>query len=213
MAKYEALKVRVEGYVSSTEGKAAIRKGHAFGKKVKAARIEAAPALAAERETGAEGVTVESLADAYGMSRGSVTNYTMLGILMLADDSVDSGKAYTFVTKNDGAPNLAEVRQAADERLTEGKGDVLAILTAIVDERIAADQTPGDPNLSDEGDEVEGDEVEDKTATYYAQATDALANILNKGNAASLTLDEAGTLAAQVAEITRLIRAAQPKAA
>ena len=210
MGKYEALSTRVAEWTESIEGKAVIRKGKAFGRKVKVERFAAAPGIAAERESG---TTKDVLADEYGMSTGSVGNYANMGLLVIADPGVDRQAAYTYVTKNEGAPNLAEIREACEAFITAPtSNNVLSMLVKIVDARIAADQTPGDGGESDdEGDIVEGDE--DKTATYYAQATDALANILNKGNAASLTLDEASTLAAQVAEITRLIRAAMPKAA
>jgi hypothetical protein len=211
MGKYEALSTRVAEWTESIEGKAVIRKGKAFGRKVKVERFAAAPGIAAERESG---TTKDVLADEYGMSTGSVGNYANMGLLVIADPGVDRQAAYTYVTKNEGAPNLAEIREACEAFITAPtSNNVLSMLVKIVDARIAADQTPGDPDEGGESDEVEGDEVEDKTATYYAQATDALANILNKGNAASLTLDEANVLAAQVAEITRLIRAAQPKAA
>jgi hypothetical protein len=209
MSKYEALAARVAEWTESKEGKAVIRSGKAFGRKVKAARFAASPAIAAERE---QGVTKDVLADEYGMSTGSVGNYAALGILMLADESVDPQAAYTYVTKNEGAPNLAEIRQAADERLTAGKGDVLAMLTAIVDARLASDQTPGDP---DEGDEGDTPDESGKAAVYYAQATDALVNLLRDGTDVSgLTMDEVQTLAAQVAALAdRVRKAAAPKAA
>lgn len=203
---YVNLDAAIETFVS-TKYDAIATEGKAFGKKVKAARIAAAPAIAADLAGGAK---QDDVANDYGMSTGSVNNYGRLGILMIVDERVDTGKAYTFISKNDGAPTIAEIREAADVKAGGDRKSVLTILTEIVAARVAAAQSPdkGDEG-TDEGSNLSGESGESKAPTYYGQATDALVNLLKEATDVSmLTMDEVNVLAGQVAALAERVRKA-----